>query len=51
MVVFKEFYEQIDAPVKQFYIFENAAHSPIYEDSEKAGEFLKEILYITQNHL
>lgn len=46
----KEFYEQIDAPVKQFYIFKNAAHSPIYEDSEKAGEFLKEMLYITQNH-
>lgn len=46
----KEYYEQIDAPVKKFYIFENAAHSPIYENSEKAREFLQEILYITQNH-
>ncbi|MCI8409508.1 MAG: alpha/beta hydrolase [Lachnospiraceae bacterium] len=41
----KEFYEQIDAPAKQFYIFENAAHSPIYEDSEKAEKFFQEILY------
>lgn len=45
----KEYYEQIDAPVKQFYIFENAAHSPIYENPEEAGEFLQEILYVTQN--
>lgn len=40
----KEFYEQIDAPEKQFFIFENAAHSPIYEEAEKAGKFLQEIL-------
>lgn len=40
----KEFYEQIDAPEKQFFIFENAAHSPIYEEAEKASKFLQEIL-------
>lgn len=46
----KEFYEQMDAPVKKFYVFENVAHSPIYEDSEKAGECLQEILNNSQEH-
>lgn len=41
----KKQYEQIDAPEKKFFIFENAAHSPIYEEAEKAGEYLQEILY------
>lgn len=45
----KEYYEQIDAPVKQFYNFENAAHSPIYENPEEARRFLQEILYDTQD--
>lgn len=40
----KEYYERINAPIKQFYTFENAAHSPIYEEPEKAGELLQEII-------
>lgn len=39
----KDFYEQIEAPEKEFYSFENSAHSPLYEESDKAIEILKEI--------
>lgn len=40
----KEYYEQIEAPVKEFYIFENSAHSPLFEESEKGMEILKKLL-------
>ncbi len=32
----KEYYDQVQAPQKAFYTFENAAHSPLFEDPEKA---------------
>lgn len=34
----KEYYEHIQAPEKEFYTFENSAHSPIYEEPDKALE-------------
>lgn len=37
----KEFYEQIKAPVKRFYTFENSAHSPLFEEPDKGMEILK----------
>lgn len=39
----KEYYEYITAPVKEFYVFENSAHSPIYEEPNKAAEILAKI--------
>lgn len=39
----KEYYEQIQAPEKEFYTFENAAHSPLFEEPEKAVQILKKI--------
>ena len=36
----KEYFEQIQAPVKGYYIFENSAHSPIFEEPEKSGNIL-----------
>ena len=39
-----EYYEQIDAPQKEFYVFENSAHSPIFEEPGKAAELFEEIL-------
>lgn len=33
-----EYYENIDAPVKKFFAFENSAHSPIFEEPGKAAE-------------
>jgi pimeloyl-ACP methyl ester carboxylesterase len=36
----KEYYEYIQAPVKVFYTFENSAHSPLFEESDKAISIL-----------
>ena len=38
------YYEQIDAPIKEFYVFENSAHSSIFEEPEKAANLLDKIL-------
>lgn len=40
----KKYYEYIKAPAKEFYIFENSAHSPIYEEKDKAAEVLEMIV-------
>ena len=39
----EEYYESIDAPKKKFYLFENSAHSPLYEEYDHAKEVLQEI--------
>ncbi len=36
----KAYYEQIQAPSKGFYTFENSAHSPLFEEPEKGVEIL-----------
>jgi len=41
-----EYYEYVKAPIKEFYVFENSAHSPIFEEPEKALELIEEILEI-----
>ncbi|MFN3556630.1 MAG: alpha/beta fold hydrolase [Bacteroidales bacterium] len=41
----RDYYEQLNAPVKAFFIFEKSAHSPLFEEPEKFREILdKEIL-------
>lgn len=40
----KEYYEAVNAPRKEFYTFETAAHSPLFEDPEKAAEIFQELL-------
>jgi pimeloyl-ACP methyl ester carboxylesterase len=37
----KEYFEKIEAPLKGFYTFEQSAHSPIFEEPEKAREILQ----------
>lgn len=39
----KEYYERLEAPKKEFYTFENSAHSPLYEEPELAREILGSI--------
>lgn len=39
-----KYYESIDSPIKEFYKFENSAHSPIFEEPMKASKIIKEIL-------
>jgi pimeloyl-ACP methyl ester carboxylesterase len=38
----KEYYEQIQALLKGFYTFENSAHSPMYEEPEKAMRIMEQ---------
>ena len=38
----KEYFSQINAPVKSFYVFNNSAHSPIFEEPEKVGKIILE---------
>jgi pimeloyl-ACP methyl ester carboxylesterase len=41
----KAYYEQIQAPLKGFYTFENSAHSPLFEEPEKAvGILARDVL-------
>ncbi len=41
----KEYYVQIQAPLKGFYTFENSAHSPLFEQPDKAiGLLMQDIL-------
>ncbi len=40
--VAKEYFEILKAPVKGFYTFENSAHSPIFEEPERAQQILRE---------
>lgn len=41
----KEYYESLKAPVKGFYTFEESAHSPLFEESEKAMSIMcKDVL-------
>lgn len=37
----KEYFEFLEAPEKYFYTFENSAHSPLFEEPEKAEEIVK----------
>lgn len=36
----QEYFEFIQAPKKAFYLFENSAHSPLFEEADKAVEIL-----------
>ena len=38
----KEYLEDLNAPRKEFYLFENSAHSPIFEESDKMEKIIKE---------
>jgi pimeloyl-ACP methyl ester carboxylesterase len=40
----KAYFDSLQAPLKKFYTFENSAHSPIFEESEKFNSILNEIL-------
>lgn len=39
----RELYELLDAPKKEFYLFEHSAHSPLWEEPEKAIDILVNI--------
>lgn len=37
----KEYFEMLEAPKKKFYTFKNSAHSPLFEENEKAINIIK----------
>lgn len=47
----KEYFGQLQAPLKGFYIFEKSAHSPIFEEPEKALRILREDVLRGENGL
>lgn len=36
----RAYFDRIEAPVKSFYVFENSAHSPLFEEPERAIKIL-----------
>lgn len=46
----KQYYDELVAPHKEFYSFENPAHSPLFEENEKAMEIMVNIRdsYVSQ---
>ena len=47
----KEYYDKIQAPLKGFYTFENSAHSPLFEEPEKAKSILLNDVILGKNIL
>lgn len=41
-VVAKDFYDQLQAPHKEFFRFEHSAHSPLWEETEKFNAIVRE---------
>ncbi len=40
----KEYFEAVEAPAKEFFLYEGCAHSPVYEDKDKTREILETLL-------
>lgn len=47
----KDYFEQLEAPVKGFYTFEESAHSPMFEEPEKVMQILLEDVLTGKNNL
>lgn len=47
----KDYFEQLQAPVKGFYTFEQSAHSPMFEEPEKTLRILREDVLLGANSL
>ena len=47
----KAYFEQLKAPVKGFYTFEQSAHSPLFEEPEKMQNILQEDVLVGVNNL
>ena len=47
----KEYFDQLKAPTKGFYTFEQSAHSPLFEEPEKTRRILQEDVLVGVNNL
>lgn len=43
-VVAKEYFDQLEAPSKEYFLFEHSAHSPLIEEPERFTEVLRSVL-------
>jgi pimeloyl-ACP methyl ester carboxylesterase len=48
--VAKDFYDQLKAPQKEFFTFENSAHSPIMEEADKFNSIVRERVKDNKRH-
>ncbi len=49
--LFEDYLKKINAPVKGFYLFEDSAHSPIFEEPEKVNNIMMEDVINGRNHM
>ncbi len=47
----KDYFQKIQAPIKGFYTFEQSAHSPVFEEPEKAGRIMRKDVLAGGNNL
>lgn len=47
----KDYFENIQAPVKGFYWFDQSAHSPLFEEPEKVRSIIVEDILFLKNNL
>jgi len=47
----KDYFEELQAPLKGFYTFERSAHSPLFEEPEKMQNILKKDVLVGVNNL
>lgn len=47
----EDYLKKINAPVKGFYLFEDSAHSPIFEEPEKVNKIMMEDVIKGRNHM
>jgi pimeloyl-ACP methyl ester carboxylesterase len=47
----KDYFDQLQAPLKGFYTFEQSAHSPLFEEPEKMRQIIEEDLLAGTNNL
>lgn len=47
----KKYFNQLDAPLKGFYTFEQSAHSPLFEEPGKMGGIIREDVLAGKNEL
>jgi pimeloyl-ACP methyl ester carboxylesterase len=45
----KAYFEQLKAPLKRFYTFEQSAHSPLFEEPGKVRDILQEEVVVGMN--
>jgi pimeloyl-ACP methyl ester carboxylesterase len=45
----KDYFEKLKAPVKGFYTFEKSAHSPLFEESQKMRQIIRDDVLTGKN--